>query len=69
MEAKIGWNVSGYIGKNRLRKLGFNIPAGKITARQAVTLNKAAEELPSESDVDKADEKHGGFNFSVDADR
>ena len=30
-------------GKNRLRRLGFNIPVGRITARQAVMLNKAAE--------------------------
>ena len=59
-------------GKNRLRRLGFNITVGKVTARQAVMLNKAAEELPSESDVDKADDmelqkiaiKHRGFNFS-----
>ena len=29
---------------------------GRITARQAVMLNKAAEELPSESDITKADD-------------
>ena len=29
---------------------------GKVTARQAVMLNKAAEELPSESDITKADD-------------
>ena len=29
---------------------------GKLTARQALMLNKAAEELPSESDITKADE-------------
>ena len=34
------------LGKNRLRRLGFNIPVGKVTARQSVMLNKAAEELP-----------------------
>ena len=33
------------LGKNRLRRLGFNIPVGCITAQQAVMLNKAAEEL------------------------
>ena len=43
-------------GKNRLRRLGFNIPVGRITARKAVMLNKAAEELPSESDITKADD-------------
>ena len=44
------------LGKNRLRRLGFNIPVGKVTARLAVMLNKAAEELPSESDITKADD-------------
>ena len=43
-------------GKNRLCRLGFNIPVGKLTARQAIMLNKAAEELPSESDITKADD-------------
>ena len=44
------------MGKNRLRRLGFNIPVGRITARQAVILNKAAEELPSESDITGVDD-------------
>ena len=44
------------LGKNRLCRLGFNIPVGSITARQAVMSNKAAEELPSESDVTKVDD-------------
>ena len=44
------------LGKNRLHRLGFNIPVGRITAQQAVMLNKAAEELPSESDITKADD-------------
>ena len=44
------------VGKNKLRRLGFNIPVGPITAQQAVMLNKAAEELPSESDITKADD-------------
>ena len=35
---------------------GFNIPVGKVTAWQAVMLNKAAEELPSMSDITKADD-------------
>ena len=39
------------LGKNRPRRLGFNIPVGKVTAQQAVMLNKAVEELPSESDI------------------
>ena len=43
------------LGKNRLCRLGFDIPGGKVTARQAVMLNKAAEGLPSESDITKVD--------------
>ena len=48
--------LADILGKNRLRRLGFNIAVGHITARQAVMLNKAAEELPSESDITKADD-------------
>ena len=48
--------LADILGKNRLRRLGFNIPMGRITARQAVMLNKAAEELPSESDITRADD-------------
>ena len=44
------------LGKNRLCRLGFNIPVGRITACQAVMLNKAAEELPSESDITRVDD-------------
>ena len=47
---------SDILGKGGLRNLGFDIPGGKVTARQAVMLNKAAEELPSESDITKADD-------------
>ena len=48
--------LADILGKNRFRRLGFNIPVGKLTAQQAVMLNKAAEELPSESDITKADD-------------
>ena len=48
--------IADILGKNRLRRLGFNIPVGRITARQAVMLNKASEELPSESDITGADD-------------
>ena len=37
--------LADILGKNRLCRLGFNIPVGRITARQAVMRNKAAEEL------------------------
>ena len=48
--------IADILGKNRLRNLGFDIPRGKVTAREAVMLNKAAEELPSESDITKEDD-------------
>ena len=48
--------LADILGKNRPRRLGFNIPVGKVTARRAVMLNKAAEELPSESDITGADD-------------
>ena len=65
--------IADIMGKNRLHRLGFNIPVGRITARQAVMLNKAEEELPSESDITGADdielqeiaEKSIKHNFSV----
>ena len=48
--------IADILGKNRLCRLGFNIPVGKVTGWQAVMLNKAAEELPSESDITGADD-------------
>ena len=48
--------LADILGKNRLRRLGFNIPVVKVTAWQAVMLNKAAEELPSESDITGVDD-------------
>ena len=48
--------LADILGKNRLRSLGFDIPRGKVTARQAVMMNKAAEELPSESDITRVDD-------------
>ena len=48
--------LADILGKNRLCRLGFNIPVGRITAQQAIMLNKVAEELPSESDITKADD-------------
>ena len=48
--------LADILGKNRLRRLGFNIPVGRITALQAVMLNKAAGALPSESDITGADD-------------
>ena len=48
--------LADILGKGGLRNLGFDIPRGKVTARQAVMLNKAAQELPSESDITRADD-------------
>ena len=48
--------IADILDKNRLHRLGFNIPVGRITARHTVMLNKAAEELPSESDITKVDD-------------
>ena len=48
--------LADILGKDGFRNLGFDIPRGKVTARQAVMLNKAAEELPSESDITGADD-------------
>ena len=48
--------IADILGKNRLHRFGFNIPVGPITARQALMLNKAAEELPSESDITGVDD-------------
>ena len=48
--------LADILGKGGLRNLGFDIFRGKVSARQAVMLNKAAEELPSESDITGADD-------------
>ena len=48
--------LADILGKNRLRTLGFNISVGPITAHQAIMLNKAAEELPSESGITGAND-------------
>ena len=47
--------IADILGKNRLCRFCFNIPVGCITAWQAVMLNKAAEELPCESDITKVE--------------
>ena len=48
--------LADMLGKSGLRNLVFDIPRGKVTAQQAVMLNKAAEESPSESDITGADD-------------
>ena len=44
------------LGKKRLHKLGFDIPTGKVTARQAIMLNRLEKELPSASNIAEADD-------------
>ena len=48
--------VSDILGKDGLCNLVFDIPRGTLTVQQTVILNKAKEELPSASDIAKADE-------------
>ena len=48
--------LADILGKGGLHNLGFAMPGGKVTAWQAVILNKTAEELPSESDITKVDD-------------
>ena len=48
--------IAKILGKEGLCDLGFDIPMGKVTTRQAVILNRVEEELPSASDVAKADD-------------
>ena len=48
--------IADILGKNRLCNLGFDIPKGKLTARESVMLNKAAGDLPSESNIIRVDD-------------
>ena len=48
--------IADTLGKERLCNLRFDIPKGNLTARQAVMLNRVEEELPSTSDMTKADD-------------
>ena len=44
------------LGKNRIYDLGFDVSEWPLSRKQAVALNKAQEELPSASDITKADD-------------
>ena len=48
--------IAEILGKGGLCDLGFDVPTGKVTARQAVMLNSMEEELPSASEIVKADD-------------
>ena len=41
-------------GKNRIYNLNFDVSEWPLSSKQVVALNKAQEELPSASDIDKA---------------
>ena len=55
-ELKLVERIAEILGKGKLRDLGFDIPKGKLTARQTVALNKMEENLPSTSDVTNSDD-------------
>ena len=44
------------LGKNRIYNLGSDVSEWPLSRKQAVALNKAQEELPSASDIDKVDD-------------
>ena len=48
--------LKSILDKNRLCDLGFDVPMGKVTPQQAVMLNRVEEEMPSTSDIAKADD-------------
>ena len=49
--------IADILHKGGLHNLGFHIPVdGKAMARQAVMLNRVREELPSPSDIAKAND-------------
>ena len=45
------------LGKEGLRDLGFDVPVGKITAHQFMASYRAGSQLPSTSDVTRADDR------------
>ena len=44
------------LGKEGLRDLGFDVPVGRITARQFMASYRAGSQLPSTSDITRADD-------------
>ena len=48
--------LANRLGKEGLRDLGFHVPVGKITARQFMASYRAGSQLPSASDIAKADD-------------
>ena len=48
--------IAKILCKKGLCDLSFDIPMGKVTARQALMLNRMEEELPSAPDIAKEDD-------------
>ena len=44
------------LGKEELRDLGFDVPVGKITARQSMASYRVGSQLPSTSDIARVDD-------------
>ena len=44
------------LGKEGLRDLGFDVPVGKVTAHQFMASYRKGSQLPSTSDITKADD-------------
>ena len=55
-ELKLAESIVKILGKKRLCEMGFGIPVGPMSPWEYVVLNRLEEELPSVSDVNKADE-------------
>ena len=48
--------MAAILGKEGLRNLDFDVQKGKVAPQQAVMLNRVEEEMPSVSDIAKADD-------------
>ena len=48
--------LADIFGKEGLRDLGFDVPVGKITAHQFMASYRAGSQLPSASDITRADD-------------
>ena len=44
------------LGKKGFGDLGFDVPVGRITARQFMASHRAGSQLPSTSDITRADD-------------
>ena len=56
MDAKGVGVLADRLGKEGLHDLGFDVPVGKITARQFMASYRLGSQLPSTSDITGADD-------------